>query len=369
MIVLFGLFMAMPFLEGRSDKPASVLISILIGGGFILFFLYALLSIFKGRIEIYSDRIRDVCLFQSRELLISNISGFKILPTQYTSTLLLLPKNSKDKKIKTNLVFEHKEELLDWLDRNLTNLDDGEFQEEMDLILHDSELGLSEEQRLRRLDKARRWARILNGAALILILWASFKPQPYTYVIWTSVFFPLIALYSLKHFEGALKFDSKTNSAYPNIAPVFLMPCLGLALRALLDFNILNWGHFWRPFSIFSLSIFILVMLIARDIRHKVGQLVILVIFCIIYGYSTVVTLNGILDNSPPSLYKAGVIEKRISSGKHTSYYLKLSPWGPRKEEEEVDVGRTVYSRYNAGDDVNVILKQGKFKIPWFYVR
>jgi hypothetical protein len=79
--------------------------------------------------------------------------------------------------------------------------------------------------------------------------------------------------------------------------------------------------------------------------------------------------LNGILDRSAPSVYQAQVNAKRICSGRHTSYNLKLSQWGPRKESKEVDVGKSVYNKHEVGDIVGVIVREGRFGIPWYYVR
>ena len=366
---LFGWLMIMPLLEGRSNETGFVLLCLLLGGGFMLFFLFALISVFKDRLEVHPEKIRDVCFLGTTELYLNDISGFRILPTQYVQMLIIQPKHSTAKKIKVALIIDHKEELLEWLNQNLVNLDSQEYQEEMDQLLSDPELGASEEQRLSLLNRAKRWSMILNGLAIVSSLWVLIRPQPYTYAIWTSISLPLIALFSLRYFNNVIKLNDKYQSAYPNVALAFIIPCLGLALRALSDFNILCWDHFWLPFLSFSLATFILVLFFAQDVRNKSGQLILLFLFCTIYGYSTVILLNGVLDRSSPSTYRANVIEKRISKGKHTSYYLKISPWGPRKGQEEIDVGRSIYNRYDTGDSVQIIVKQGRFEIPWFFVR
>jgi hypothetical protein len=215
------------------------------------------------------------------------------------------------------------------------------------------------------------WAKTLNGLAFLVLIWAIIKPEPYHYLVWTLVLLPIVTLGFIRHFDGALKLDErKTNaSALPNVAIAFLLPCIGLALRAVIDFKILGWDNFWLPFATVSLSFFLLILYCAKDIRKMIGTALLLVIFCAVYGYATVISLNGILDQSPPTIYKASVIKKRISSGKHTSYYLRLSPWGPVKGEEEVDVGKAVYEKHPVGTGVEVIAKNGRLGIPWFLVR
>jgi hypothetical protein len=367
--ILFGCLMVMPFLEGRSGETGLVVFCFVTGAGFMLLFLFACFSVFKSRIEIFPDRIRNVGLFRTTELLSDEISGFRVLSTQYVRILLLVPKNAGTKKIKIGLIVEDEADLLERLNRNFTNLDDVQFQEEMKQVLHDTRLGETQEQRLSVLDRARRWARILNGVGIVTMFWAILKPQPYAYAIWTLIILPLIALGFVRFFGGVVKFDGEKQSAFPDISPAFLMPCLGLTLRAFLDWNILNWDNFWLPFAALSLSLYWLTRMVARGARRKVSTALALVIVCALYGYSSVISVNGILDRTTPSVFRAWVTGKRISRGKHTSYHLKLSPWGPRKDEKEVDVRKAVYDRNGIGDSVDVVVRHGRLKIPWFYIK
>lgn len=334
-----------------------------------MFFIYALFSVFKSRIEIYPDRIRDVGLFGTTDIPINEISGFRVVPTQYVRTLLILPKEPKTKKINSALIVEHQVDLLAWLNQNFTNLDAVQTQDEMKQVLQDSRLGETEEQRRWVLERARIWAKILNNLGILVMFWAFLWPRPYPCVIWTLIILPVVALGFARYFDGALKFDTNKGSAFPNIASVFLLPCLALTLRAFTDFNILAWNKFWLPFAGVSLSLYLLTLLLATDVRKRIVAIIMPAIFCACYGYGTVISLNGILDRSRPTVYKARVINRHISTGKHTSYYLKLSAWGPRKEEKDVDVGKSVYGRHGIGDQVDVVVRDGWMEILWFRVR
>jgi len=52
-----------------------------------------------------------------------------------------------------------------------------------------------------------------------------------------------------------------------------------------------------------------------------------------------------------------------------TTYYLDLSPWGPRTEHEQVSVDKNLFNRANVGDTVEVYLYEGRLKAKWFEVR
>lgn len=367
LMVLFGGFTMVAFLEGRSNPGGLVMFCFLFGIGFLLLLLYVLLSVFKAGIELHPDRIREVGLFRSTEIRINDIRGFRLLAAQYPPTLMLLQSNQKIKQIKTALMVEHRVELFRWLNRNFTNLDAVDFQEEMEEVLHDTRLGESKEKRQCLLDSAIKWSRILNGLGLAVIFWAIFAPQPYNFVIWMLVMSPLVALSFVRYFHGALKLDGdKEGGGLPNIAMAFLLPCFGLTLRAFMDFNILNWNGFWLPFIFYSISLFLLILLIARDIRSRMGTAILLFLFCALYGYSTVISLNCILDGSTPSLYQAEIMEKRVYRGKITSYYLRPSPWGPGQVDREIYVSKSVYDRSSVGEVVDVVVRNGRLGITWY---
>ncbi len=91
LLALFGWGLATPFMEGRAGKDiAGTIFLVVIMAGMILFLIYAFLSMFKVRIEIHADRIRDIGLIRYKEILINDIGGFRILAGQ---TLVLIPKN------------------------------------------------------------------------------------------------------------------------------------------------------------------------------------------------------------------------------------------------------------------------------------
>ncbi len=86
------------------------------------------------------------------------------------------------------------------------------------------------------------------------------------------------------------------------------------------------------------------------------------------YGYGAVVTLNCMYDKSQPETFSATILNKRISSGKSKTYYLKLTPWGLQKEIDEVSVSKNLYNRVGKNDEVKIYFMKGKFAIPWFEV-
>jgi hypothetical protein len=366
LLALFAWGLVTPFMEGRASKNiAGTAFLVVIMTGMILLFIYAFLSMFKVRFEIHPGRIRDIGLIRSKEIPLDDIDGFRILAGQ---TLILLPKNPNAKKIKTSLVFERQTELLSWLSERFTDLDALDLQDEANRILNDQQLGQTEDHRIWFFNKAKRLSQVLNGFGFFLFVWTIFKPEPYQILIWTLLLYPLLALLFVRFFQGALTLDGKEQSLIPNVGLAFILPCILLALRAALDYSILEWNQFWLPFAIFGFSLFFLTLLLAKDTRKRVITMIAPLLFCAVYGYAAVINLNGILDKSNPSIYKAKIMDKKISGSKRTEYIFKLAPWGRGSEEEEVDVGKTTYSNHGIGENADIIVKNGTFGIPWFYV-
>lgn len=367
-IVLFGYMMLIPFFEGRANEIAYVAVCLVFGGGFAFLMLYGMITMLKWRIEVFPDRFREISLFKTREILIDDVTGFKIIPTQYFVSLQFIMKNPKTKKIKIGLMMERKQEFAEWVDATFLNLTAQETQAEINNIAQNSELGMNEEQRLDVLKRAQKWAKFINFLGYASIVWIFF-PRPYTWAIGFLIMMPLIATYSMRFFGGTIKFDTKQHSAHPSVAAAFLAPCCGLALRALLDWEMLSWQSFWLPFAICSFLIFGLLLLFAQDVRKKISQILLMIVFCMSWGYGTTLSLNGILDTSVPKIYQATVLDKRVEDGKTKSYYFKLTPWGPKKGKNEVEVDRSVYGDKRIGEKVLVLVHQGYFKIPWFYAQ
>ncbi|MEO9480102.1 MAG: hypothetical protein ABJO28_14475 [Maribacter dokdonensis] len=93
-----------------------------------------------------------------------------------------------------------------------------------------------------------------------------------------------------------------------------------------------------------------------------------LTIFFFGFGYGSMVTLNCMYDESVPQTFQSKVLDKRISSGKTTTYYIELTAWGTQTENDDVAVSEELYKRIEIDDNVNIYLKKGLIEVPWFIV-
>ncbi|HXB31992.1 MAG TPA: hypothetical protein VNV35_01165 [Puia sp.] len=87
-----------------------------------------------------------------------------------------------------------------------------------------------------------------------------------------------------------------------------------------------------------------------------------------VYSYTAVVFTNCASDHQKATTFQVEISGKHTSSGKYSSYYLELSPWGSYTDGSDYKISSTTYRSVKTGDLVSVYLYPGKWGIPWYDV-
>ena len=202
-------------------------------------------------------------------------------------------------------------------------------------------------------------------------MWLFFLPNLYyEAAVFFAAVIPACAIALLKYFKGLIRIDQRNNSAYPTIFWAFLAPSCGLLLRGLIDFEVFDNANSWLPAGVIAL-LYLINLFAGKTKKQMNGSYLSIILVGLLmfgYGFGLVRIMNCRLDKSNEIRYQARVVKKRVSSGKHTTYYLELSPWGTLKENGEVAVGKKFYNSTNENDTVVVHFKKGEFDIPWYYI-
>lgn len=183
---------------------------------------------------------------------------------------------------------------------------------------------------------------------------------------------PVLLSLIIKRYKGVIRIMERKNSVYPSIIWGFLAPIVALLLRSLLAYDIQEYGEIWKYAIPAALFFFCLVTIGTPEFRsRKADDLIgmgMIAAISIAYGFSVIVALNCEYDPSTPDHFDANVLEKRVSGSKSKSYYVTLSPWGPKSSNEEVTISSSLYQRLNVKDHVHVYLYKGKLQAPWIIV-
>ncbi|MDF2438872.1 MAG: hypothetical protein K0Q95_3248 [Bacteroidota bacterium] len=369
LIALFCWMLIMPFIPAmRGDVNSNAYwILVPISLGMIALMVMGLLDTIKGKFVIDKDQIYSEGVFSKRELMLHEIKGFRV-----TDKYIFIESNNKEKKkIKVSIYFGNKDEIIEWLAEHYPNLDLVQANREHEEILKSKEFGSSAEERDLRLIKAHKTAKILNWTGGIIAVWTIFLAKPYELSIIASLVFPIVCLIIIKYYNGLIRVDERKGTAYPTIL-FAMMSGTGICVRALLDYNIFDYSNVWMPSIIITVLYMAVLLLGNKEFKFNKAKdymsIIAISFFMFAYGYGSVISINCFYDKSQPEIFNPTVLSKRISSGKHTSYYLEVTPWGPQKEIDEVSVSRDLYSRLEPNDQLNIYFTKGKFDIPWFEV-
>ena len=90
-------------------SPGERLFFVLVSFLFVVLGSYVLVYTFKSKIVLYADRIEWQGIKSARSLRREDIAGWRIIPTQYMSTLEVRPRSPGIKKLKVSLMLKRDE--------------------------------------------------------------------------------------------------------------------------------------------------------------------------------------------------------------------------------------------------------------------
>jgi hypothetical protein len=367
LIGLFGFLAVMPFIADEIDMTL-VLILTPISIGMLTLMVLGLIDVYKGRLIIQEDRLVSIGVFKSKNLKFDEIKGYTV-NEQY---IFLEPNTKEKKRIKISQYIGGYNEILLWLSENYLDLNIVNEQVEEQEILNNESIGWSKENREEKLSNARKISKIINWLGGLSFAWTLFYPKPYDYAVLSAFIIPIVALIAVKLSRGLIRIDKKDGSTYPSTIFAFIFPSLGLMLRSFLDYDIFDYSNVWIKAFFVTVAFLFILLFNQKEVTFKKKQDYLtvssLIMFLFAYGFGAVIYLNCNLDKSEPQHYTATILDKRISTGKHTSYYLKLTAWGQQKEIDEVSVEKGLYNRVEIDSEINIYFRNGKLEIPWFIV-
>ena len=351
--------------ETHSRNDAVMMVSIC--AAFVLLGAYNLALIFRYKVILGPDAITTQGALRSRTLTRADIAGYRILPTQYVKTLVVLPRSADQKKLKIALLLKEDLAFHGWFE-SLPDLDAREIAESREKLVVDPDLGFSSEDRLAQIKRASVVAKTLSGISAVAGLWGYFVPRPYIPLISVLAALPLIALILLLRTRNLYQVEGRKTDARPSLAIPLIAPSLVLALRALLDFNLLE----WKPIATVTILVAVLLTfaIAASDssLRKRPAMVILFSLFTVAYGYGIAVQADVLPDRNSPQLFHGTVTDKHESTGKTTTYHLELSPWGPQSGPNEVTVQYDLYRNVAAGESVCLWVYPGMLHAQWYQV-
>ena len=331
--------------------------------------IVAFVNTIIGKFVIDKNKIYTTGLFNNKQIYFNDIKGYRI-----TEHFTFIESISYKTRIKLSNYYENRNELQDWLIWNYKNLNELEIIQEKQEILSKQDLGWTIEERESKFSKYKRLAKILNWSGGIIAIGTTLLLKTSDYIILLCIVYPIFCLLAILFSKGLLTIDERNEAVYPSVFWAFFAPTSVVFLRALMYFKIYNYDNVWLLTAVIAFSFFFTLIINNRGFVfnkfEKTSTILIFSVF-IVFGYSfgTVINLNCALDDSQPKKFKTIVLDKRITKGKSTNYYLTVSPWNNQKEPKEENTNETDYELIKKGDTITINFYEGKLNIPWYEIK
>lgn len=217
----------------------------------------------------------------------------------------------------------------------------------------------------------------LEWLSIGLCIWFWFYPHPYKYLFAVVLCLPIIGLIlnglSRPSLASLVSISNQKGEDKYDLADFIEFPGLVILIRVLIDYE---FESFYSIIKVGTVGFAILLLILMAthklvDSSNKNRSLIYLTVIgnIAIYSYAATYGVNCVFDNSEPKVYQAKVIDKSISRGRrHTTYYLKVEPWGHHRDAEKISVAPSQYRETEIGQTVSIDYKEGLLNIPWYYV-
>jgi hypothetical protein len=250
----------------------------------------------------------------------------------------------------------------------LPSLDGEEVRESKAEIRNNARFGVTPGERMKKLAKGKRLARLFTGIGMFAVFWGFIYPRPYELVVVILAALPWIAIEVVRRSDGLFRMDTTPTDSHPNVAVPFILPGMVLVLRSVADYNVFqSLNVAWLSTGLGGLLCFAAYR-VDPTLGKKIGTLIIMFVFSVAYGYGFVIETNVLLDHSHELRYTANVKGKHIVRGKTTSYELDLGPWGPETKPNSLRVRRETFDAVQSGDVVFIGLMRGALGLNWYFM-
>lgn len=331
--------------------------------------IVAFVNTIIGKFVIDKNKIYTTGLLNNKQIYFNDIKGYRI-----TEHFTFIESIINKTRIKLSNYYENRNELQDWLIGNYKNLNELEIIQEKQEILSKQDFGWTIEERESNFLKYKRLAKILNWSGSIIAIVTILLLKKSDYVVLLCIVYPIFCLLAILFSKGLLTIDERNEAVYPSVFWAFFAPTSVIFLRALMYFKIYNYDNVWLLTAVIAFSFFFILIINNRGFVfnkfEKISTILIFSVF-IVFGYSfgTVINLNCALDDSKPKKFNTIVLDKRITKGKSTNYYLTVSQWNNQKEPKEENTNETDYEIIKKGDTITINFYEGKLNIPWYEIK
>ncbi len=324
---------------------------------------YLMALALRSRVVVDGPRIEVRTPFGEKTADASEVEGYRDISTRNGSYWRLQLKEGRG-AITIQKWFDSPE-LRAWL-QQVTDLDERDRKAILDEIEQNQELGATPEERLSALKPARTWNIALTTVAIAAAVCRLFPGKPFflaAAIILALI--PLVILYLLHRSPLLFVLGKRKRDPRSDFTFAFIAAGLGLCLGNI-GVNFISLPSLFPAILLISLATCVGLFLVARNTSGPRGAWIVMVMLSGSYGYGLVTSADTLPDHAKPEHYSVSIVGKHTVSGRSTSYYLDLAPWGPIPDENRLGVSKSLYDAAGVGDLACLELRPGYLHAPWY---
>ncbi len=355
-----GIFAAYALSGTANNKPFVLPAVFLLPLGFGAYLMALAL---RSRVVVDGTRIEVRTPFGEKTVDASEVEGYRDISTRNGSFWRLQLKEGRGAF--TIQKWFDSPELRAWM-QQITDLDERDRKAILDEIEQNPELGATPEERLSALKQAKVWniglATLAIAAAVCRLLPEGPLFLPALFVL---ALIPLAILYLLHRSPLLFVLTKPKRDPRSDFTIAFIAAGVGLCLGNI-GVNFVLLSSLFPAIVLVSLATCVGFFLVARNTSSGRGAWIVIVMLSGSYGYGLVTSADTLPDHAKPERYSASIVGKHTTSGRSTSYYLDLVPWGPIPDENRLGVSKSLYDAAVVGDLTCLELHQGYLHAPWY---
>ena len=373
------------FLYFLFTEPRSLVTWSIIFPCFVLFISLSVISIREAFCSYCSfDDEKGIELYSGikkiKKLPVSSIDSFFVFDNGISiSYKKVIKGEEKVKSFTVSNYFQNLQSLYEWLDSHARNFYKEQLTQSFEEF-NEAHSELTNHEKNKFLQKAYFLAKILKwtGAIIAILLFASlFINKSFMKVsLIVCGIYPFFLFLIMRFSNGAIRFNTKKSDLYPSLLSPFCFCSAALLYSSTLFLDqIYSYFKQLCISGLIALIMFLFYYTSACKSEKQTGEkkssriiAIISIIFLMFnYGLGFSIPTNILFNKSEPIIYEVTITNQRVSKGKHTDYYLEVTPWiDGKKNNKEISVRSRVYSEVEIGDKVYINLYKGFLGVPWY---
>ena len=356
---LAGVFMVA---LAKSDSDSAFLV--VLAAFFLCIGLYMLACALRSRLIIDGTRIEVRGALKENTADLSEIEGFRTVSTRNGSYTQLILKQGRG-KITVSQSFDTDDIYRAWF-QHIVDLDAQDRDALLNEISQDAELGATPEERLSALKQAKAWNIFAIVVAIAAAAGLNFAgPAPRLPSAVALALAPVAALMMMQRSPLLYTLFKKKADPRADLGISLIFSGIGMALR-ISDLEFVSMQPLLLLIIVVAVVYIVAFYSAARKNANMTAVIFGLLFAASSYSFGLAIVLDTVTDNAKVSIYAVPVTGKHLTSGKSTTYYLELAPWGPLQEPNKINVSSSFYDEMQAGDQVCLGLHPGRLRASWY---